>query len=316
MYEVSEVGVMFIKKFLKKVALAICLMNMSLGLIYPNTIYAEEGILEEDVVEAEGEFRMGGNDTLETAKEIALANAERYAVEKVGIIVKSISEVENFKLKKDSMSSYTFAKVQILDKKTSFEDYVYRVVIKARVIIDEDALKAYIEKITKSNPGGDTTNGGGGTGTSIDGIDKSKAMPFKGHFYQVVDVGLDWHSAKAACESKGGHLVTIGSSSEQDFIANKLLKIQGQRHSYWLGAEKTATGKFVWLDKTPFDYTNWASGQPDNLKEKALMMYRETNPKAPKHKPGMWNDLSSDGVFPGEDFFGLNNFGFICEWDS
>ena len=30
----------------------------------------------------------------------------------------------------------------------------------------------------------------------------------------------------------------------------------------------------------------------------------------------MWNDLNHDGVCGDEPFFGLENFGFVCEWEK
>ena len=45
------------------------------------------------------------------------------------------------------------------------------------------------------------------------------------------------------------------------------------------------------------------------------MMYRLSNPVT-KSTPGTWNNLQDNGTFASEAFFGLGNFGLVCEWDS
>lgn len=444
---------MAIKNFLKKLALAVGLMNMSLGLSYPSITHAE--IIEETVNDVVGEYRMGGDDTPEKAEKKALDKAKRLAAERVMVKVESSSDMENFKLMEDSIKTYTLATMQILDQKpTVWDNLICRVTISARVKIDTEAIKNGASSPTPQSGkttvsllgdkevkaegeyqmgGNDTmekaknialknaiTNASMTAGvqvrnftkvnnfivsddvietytqskvrvksqewknegflfkvtiiaevdldenamreyfnkfsappatatvappvvttptvpvtptppvvttpppvvttppvTSNVGIDKAKATVFKDnlHHYQVVDTGMDWDNAKAACERAGGHLVTIGSAAEQKFIEG-LLKSQGQRNSYWIGGTKSMSGTVKWIDGTPFKYTNWAKGQPDNVMEKALMIYKNTNPNAPAHVLGTWNDLSSSGTFSTEAFFGLNNFGLICEWDS
>lgn len=44
------------------------------------------------------------------------------------------------------------------------------------------------------------------------------------------------------------------------------------------------------------------------------MMYKEENEKNPAPL-GKWNDIRKDGTCGDEEFFGADNFGYICEWD-
>lgn len=132
--------------------------------------------------------------------------------------------------------------------------------------------------------------------------------------YKLYDIGKTWEDAEKYCESVGGHLVCITSKEEQEKVA--VLLSSGKRNCYWLGGQKVDR-KWKWVSGEEFSYTNWASGQPDNYStytEDALMMYRNRNPGA-SSPLGSWNDLKSDGTCVGQEFFGLNNFGFICEWD-
>ena len=46
------------------------------------------------------------------------------------------------------------------------------------------------------------------------------------------------------------------------------------------------------------------------------MIYRLDNPNTRSTEIlGDWNDLAFSGEYEDETFFGLDNFGFICEWD-
>lgn len=55
-----------------------------------------------------------------------------------------------------------------------------------------------------------------------------------GHRYQLFDTSMNWHEAEAYCESLGGHLVTINSDEEQQFINNNILSI-GTKNTYYIG---------------------------------------------------------------------------------
>ena len=141
------------------------------------------------------------------------------------------------------------------------------------------------------------------------------ALSYGGHHYKVFNDGKTWSAAKSYCEGLGGYLVIITSSGEQSFVQN-MVKNDGTRNSYWLGANKQ-NGSWRWIDGSSLSYSHWANGQPDNCAgiEDSLMMYRGINPANP-NKFGDWNDLYSAGTCQNESFFGLSNFGFICEWDS
>ena len=134
------------------------------------------------------------------------------------------------------------------------------------------------------------------------------------HTYELFDTGYVWEEAEAYCKQLGGHLMTVTSEAEQK-ILEALLEQEGGRNSYWLGGYEVSEGVYQWITGESFDYTNWAPGQPDTKEENRLAAYRNKNPYATSAL-GQWNDVREDGSFPGQDFFGLDNFGFICEWDG
>ena len=140
-----------------------------------------------------------------------------------------------------------------------------------------------------------------------------EAASFNGHHYLLIDVdSATWLEAHNFCKSHGGHLATITSSDEQNFISN-LIQSEGYKNNYWIGGYKDRKGTWRWITNEKFAFTAWASDEPNNFRdqENCLMMY------GPSHSQvGLWNDIRSDGFSRDDDtFFLARNFGIICEWD-
>ncbi|VDO98413.1 unnamed protein product [Heligmosomoides polygyrus] len=78
--------------------------------------------------------------------------------------------------------------------------------------------------------------------------------------------------AEQVCVSNGGHLTSIHSTDENNFVSD----ISKSGTEYKSGADLTWVGlqqanypqdtKWTWTDGTPLDYFRWAPGQPDNYK--------------------------------------------------
>lgn len=84
---------------------------------------------------------------------------------------------------------------------------------------------------------------------------------YDGRQYTLYSSVYDWVKAKKWCEEKGGHLVTITSSAENELVDSLIPKYSNLK--YFFGAEKTR-GSWQWVTGEKFSYTNWAVGEPDN----------------------------------------------------
>lgn len=122
---------------------------------------------------------------------------------------------------------------------------------------------------------------------SADPVQWSVSEGGNGHYYDEVLGTSTWQQARDAAEllefnGVQGHLVTITSAEEQDFLQNQF------PHDvftvYWLGGfqDKNASdysepdGAWKWVTDEPFEYANWAPEEPNNMgtgSEEFLVMY-------------------------------------------
>lgn len=102
---------------------------------------------------------------------------------------------------------------------------------------------------------------------------------FNDHYYYQSKNNVYWSAAKLACENAGGHLVTITSQSENDFIFNNK-----KSSEVWIGfSDQETEGQWKWVTNEPVVYTNWCSGQPDNAGNEDYGELWNNN-------SGTWND--------------------------
>ncbi len=94
--------------------------------------------------------------------------------------------------------------------------------------------------------------------------------PQNGHYYDFISIpGISWSDSNIIIDNLpqynglDGHLVTITSESEQEFISDMIT----QHHRPWIGlTDRDSEGEFKWVTGEPFDYNKWRVNQPDNYK--------------------------------------------------
>ncbi len=124
------------------------------------------------------------------------------------------------------------------------------------------------------------------------------AVSFRGNRYKLYTVKMNWEDAKHFCEELGGHLVTINSKEEQDFIV-----AQGENwwNHIWIGATDYYSGEYEWVTGEPFDYSNWMQNEPSRG-------YEGTEHFAIMRAPE-WDDRRLSGDAGGTGYY------FVCEWE-
>jgi hypothetical protein len=147
---------------------------------------------------------------------------------------------------------------------------------------------------------------------SVDGQDAdAPARPFpgasvwegNGHQYVVVvrSSGITWPEAKAEAESFGGHLVTLNSAAENDFVfglIHELDEVWKGENGPFIGAERAPptdgapTSPDVgwrWVTGEPWTYTKWSPGEPNNDRgDEDIASYVNEDEETPR--TNAWND--------------------------
>ena len=88
------------------------------------------------------------------------------------------------------------------------------------------------------------------------------ALEFQGSKYKLVQESLPWSGAKVKAEAMGGHLATITSRDEQDWLVAQLPKITQDPNGVWLGGF-AAEGSEDWCWTTGNRH-NKSRGHPVN----------------------------------------------------
>ena len=65
-------------------------------------------------------------------------------------------------------------------------------------------------------------------------------------------------------------MASIHSESENNLVRSLILSTKGA----WIGGKRVCTGcdQWAWSDRTPWDFVNWRTGEPDNKLGKENIM--------------------------------------------
>ncbi len=97
------------------------------------------------------------------------------------------------------------------------------------------------------------------------------------HSYAVLDCG-SWPACQAQAQTLGANLVTVNDSAEQQWLASNF----NSTSKYWIGyTDKDQEGVWKWISGESPSYTNWNSGEPNNVNDEDFAEVVEN---------GRWND--------------------------
>ena len=128
------------------------------------------------------------------------------------------------------------------------------------------------------------------------------------HRYQIFKGVRTWIEAKLFCEVLGGHLATLTTPEENDFV-NNFMQDSGYITAYFGLSDEARKGNWEWVTGEPFEYKNWSRFEPNRgIHRGALERYGMF---LHKHTDGTWNDSHFY-----EDSKADPGCSFICEWDE
>eukprot|EP00092_Neocalanus_flemingeri_P080451 GFUD01100354.1.p1 GENE.GFUD01100354.1~~GFUD01100354.1.p1 ORF type:complete len:211 (-),score=33.55 GFUD01100354.1:201-833(-) len=83
---------------------------------------------------------------------------------------------------------------------------------------------------------------------------------FSSSCYRLWEEEHIWSEAEFRCQQEGGHLVSILSKQENEFINNTFFN----QKNIWIGAnDKLVEGLWTWSDGYPMEFEDWNEGQPN-----------------------------------------------------
>ncbi len=101
----------------------------------------------------------------------------------------------------------------------------------------------------------------------------AEALTFNGHRYLLVDNPGNWIEAKNEAEAMGGHLVTITSRAERDWILENVWKRRPKKEKLAQGApvsrmfigarQADMSSPWTWVTGEPFDDSLWLGSKPN-----------------------------------------------------
>lgn len=160
-----------------------------------------------------------------------------------------------------------------------------------RSVVTFLAEEGLVYAIRLGSYGSPTSGGSTGAGTMVieSGFLADVTDPASGQRYVLVP-STTWTGAEALAQSIGGHLASIGSFEENDFILKNFGNFNGQDRRLWIGfTDQDVEGDWQWSDGTPVTYTNWNGGEPNNAN--GVEHYAEM-----LGSNGAWNDLNDAGA--------------------
>jgi hypothetical protein len=135
--------------------------------------------------------------------------------------------------------------------------------------------------------------------------------PSNRHVYYLLSQNT-WSGSESDAQDLGGHLVTVRSQAEEDWIASTFSEYAGIARGLWIGfydpTQDSSGGShadnFVWVSGEPVSYTAWAPGEPNNSggQYNAYMYPPGAGPAA-----GRWDDAAGASTVFG--YGGFLSFG-------
>jgi hypothetical protein len=118
--------------------------------------------------------------------------------------------------------------------------------------------------------------------------------PTNQHHYLAVTGTITWTAADAAARAAGGHLATLTSLEENNFVFGLVTVAEGA----WIGATKPnpsqtpLTSGWTWVTGEAWAFTDWRATQPDNQGGNQDVAHFSANSNV-----GEWGDDAHDSTF-------------------
>lgn len=120
--------------------------------------------------------------------------------------------------------------------------------------------------------------------------------PDNGHYYRRIPRLLTWEDARAVAfrqvhDGIRGHLPTITTAAEQDFIESIALPSETWLGGFQPEGSPEPDGNWQWVTGEPFAYANWFTQEPNNYLLGESRIELLTPIAVPGGYARLWNDI-------------------------
>uniref|UniRef100_A0A7N9AK97 Type-2 ice-structuring protein-like n=1 Tax=Mastacembelus armatus TaxID=205130 RepID=A0A7N9AK97_9TELE len=116
--------------------------------------------------------------------------------------------------------------------------------------------------------------------------------PINFRCFKYVPKAMTWADAQKNCLLQNGWLASVRDAKEYAAIQKVITDAKGTGLIWLGGHDLTQEGKWKWIDGTPFTYTKWRPGQPDNWQGNEDCLHLNAEGK------WFWNDLDCQTPLP------------------
>ncbi|MBA4017129.1 MAG: hypothetical protein C0483_08155 [Pirellula sp.] len=140
---------------------------------------------------------------------------------------------------------------------------------------------------------------------------------FGGHRYLLVRSKAVWKVAKAEAEARGGHLVSITSAEENNWLKEVLLQTQPQERIVWIGATRPDRSQpWSWQGGEPWGFADWREKEGSDGEAGAMAYSRPLDGSEARRGWGDWSPNNPPMALSGEIQGRTRAWGYVIEWDN
>ncbi|XP_041841821.1 ladderlectin-like [Melanotaenia boesemani] len=116
---------------------------------------------------------------------------------------------------------------------------------------------------------------------------------YNGRCFRYISTPLSWVMAEKNCHLMGANLASVRDFAEYQMIQKVIQAATSKNPETWIGgSDAQQETHWLWSDGTPFVYTNWCCGEPNNSGGKQHCVVMNYSAKS------CWDDLYCNFVRP------------------